>query len=947
MEMVSASSTYDPRYVAANALDGRTDTRWASRTFAHEPEWLQIDLGQFVGPSELTIHWERAYAKKYHILVSGDGKRWKKVVDVQDGSGGKPTHRLDEKKFRYLRILCIEPGLFSVFSIWEITSGTRSLGRALMEARERLKTLAEKEAREQGARATKALIERGIQEIIFAVRKPGVDGHWYANFGYYARSRDEFCYQPGSSGLFRLDLSAGELHPILEDEKGCLRDPQLHYDAKKLVFSYLEGGTRHFHLHEIGLHGQELRQLTEGDCDDIEPTYLPDGGVAFCSSRCYRWVNCWLTPVAILYRCEADGSHVRMLSANVEHDNTPWPMPDGRILYTRWEYVDRSQVHYHHLWSMNPDGTGQMTFFGNMHPGIVMIDAKPIPDTGKVAALFSPGHGRREHEGPLRVVDPKQGPDHLASAFPVEGSDNLRDPYPIAEDFFLAASGAEIVVIGEDGKVGRLFRLSRDDIAKGLWCHEPQPVAARSREPVIPSRVNMEAGTGCLILSDIYEGRNMAGVERGEIKRLLVLEPLPKPINYTGGMDPMSWGGTFTLERVLGTVPVAEDGSAYFELPALRNFFFVALDEKGESVKRMQSFLTVQPGEMVGCVGCHESRTQTPLSSRELAAMGCPPSQVEPLDLEHDVMDFPRDVQPVLDKHCVRCHDYAAHEGGLGPRAGGVILSGDRGPMFSHSYAALTLRKQFVDGRNDPVSNLAPRAIGSSASPLLSKLEGGHHDVIADERDRLTVRLWIDSGASYPGTYGALGCGSIGGYYANQETELDTAWPETKKASQFMMSTCAKCHQGDARLPMALCDERGVSFWRPDWSDPCLPYCRHLVFNLSRPEMSLVLLAPLSQGVGGYATRESNQEGEGHPIVFREKSDERYQAILEMCLAGRERLDTIKRFDMPGFRPPEPYLREMVRNGTLSDMPPEGEPVDCYALDRDYWRSFWYLPGGS
>ena len=102
----------------------------------------------------------------------------------------------------------------------------------------------------------------------------------------------------------------------------------------------------------------------------------------FVSTRGKRWVNCWVTQVANLYRCDADGSHIRMLSSNGEHDNTPWVMPDGRILYTRWEYVDRSQVDYHHLWTMNPDGTQQEVFFGNQTHPTLMIDAKPIPEHG-------------------------------------------------------------------------------------------------------------------------------------------------------------------------------------------------------------------------------------------------------------------------------------------------------------------------------------------------------------------------------------------------------------------------------------------------------------------------------------------------------------------------------------------------------------------------------------
>src|SRR5689334_16096293 len=163
---------------------------------------------------------------------------------------------------------------------------------------------------------------------------------------------------------------------------------------------------------------------------------------------------------------------------------------------------------------------------------------------------------------------------------------------------------------------------------------------------------------------------------------------MPTPIHYTGGMDPISYVGTFTLERIVGTVPVEPDGSAYLELPALRSLFFVALDTNDLSVKRMQSFLTVQPGETTGCVGCHEQRTRTPQNAYAAItpmATRRPASQITPIAEVPDVLDFPRDVQPILDSLCVDCHGYEKTAQG-GPRAGRLILSGDHGPMFSHSY---------------------------------------------------------------------------------------------------------------------------------------------------------------------------------------------------------------------------------------------------------------------
>ena len=134
----------------------------------------------------------------------------------------------------------------------------------------------------------------------------------------------------------------------------------------------------------------------------------------------------------------------------------------------------------------------------------------------------------------------------------------------------------------------------------------------RPRERQIAPALHAEQPTGRLVLADVYQGRNMEGVRRGDIKKLLVLELLPKQVNFSGGPDLVSWLGTFSLERVLGTVPVEEDGSACFDVPACRPVFFVALDENDMSVQRMHSFVSVMPGETTSCVGCHEPRSAEP-----------------------------------------------------------------------------------------------------------------------------------------------------------------------------------------------------------------------------------------------------------------------------------------------------------------------------------------------
>ncbi len=784
----------------------------------------------------------------------------------------------------------------------------------------------------------------GFDQIVFAARQPGAGGHWYENFGYYVQDPANKLYRAkGRLGL--LNLRTGDVKILLDDPQGSIRDPQVHYDAQKILFSYRPAGSEHFHLYEIDVDSAALRQLTDGPHDDIEPTYLPDGGIMFCSSRCNRWVPCWYSQVAILYRCEADGSRIRPISANIEHDNTPWPLPDGRIIYERWEYVDRSRVGFHHLWTCNPDGTGQMVYYGNMHPETLMIDPRPIPGTNDVVAIFSPGHGKAEHAGAVTVVSPKKGPDDKPSARRIskDKEEDWRDAYALAPDCFLVARKASLYVMDANGDTHELYSLPADLARTGVQLHEPRPLRPRPREPVIPSRVDLADPTGRLVLSDVYEGRNMTGVKRGEIKKLLVLDSLPKPVNYTGKMVPMTFGGTFTLERVLGTVPVEPDGSAYFEVPAMRSLFFVALDADDNSVKRMHSFCTVEPGETMSCVGCHEQRTKTIAVPRpQLMALTRDPDKITPITHVPDVFDFPRDIQPILDRHCLRCHDYDTREGG-------VILSGDRGPMYSHSFFTLTATaKQISDGRDRLYTNLPPRSVGTSASPLMQKLDGDHHDVRLSPQEIDMIRYWIESGAVYPGTYAALGCGTIGDWPKSQLETADRAWPESPPAEEAITRRCTTCHDKRLPVPKFLSDEMGFVLSNPDFDDPRVRMARHALFNLTRPDQSLILLAPLAKSAGGYAIcrawNADNKDEQTDFAVFPDATDPDYRKILTLIRAGKAHLEKIKRFDMPGFRPLPSYVREMKRYGILPpDLPPDAQ-IDPYATDQAYWKSLWYEP---
>jgi hypothetical protein len=801
------------------------------------------------------------------------------------------------------------------------------------------------------------LSARGFDEIVFAERHPGRDigGHYYANFGYASVDTNLWMHGKDGARLCKLNLRTGQLTVIIEDQAGGIRDPQVHYDGQRILFSYRKGGSHCYNLYEIRADGTGLSQITDGPWDDIEPAWLPDGGIIFCSSRCKRYVACWIAPVATLHRCNADGSDLRMLSSNAVTENTPAVLPDGRVLYTRWEYVNRDPVVFHHLWTMNPDGTGQQVYFGNQAPGGVFIDGQPIPGTRNIVFINSPGHGQNEHAGHLVVASEAGGPNAAWAVKNIPASSGqFRDPYPVSATEFLVAQGNQLLLLNDAGQASVIY-------SGPQMVHEPRPLLSRPREPAIPSSVDLTQASATLFVQDVHSGRNMTGLKRGQIKKLLVMEDLPKPANYHGGgSTPIGNGGTSTLKRILGTVPVEEDGSAYFEVPPLRSIYVALLDNQDRSVKQMRSFVTLQPGEARSCVGCHDTRTQSPATARDFAAaIQRAPSRVQPIGGVPEILDFPRDIQPILDRHCTRCHNAE-------DRKGGVVLTADRGPVYSLSYYELFLHLQMADnsrgsghGAGRPLGNDPPFTTYSSASPLMKKIDGSHNEVKLTDAERTLVRLWIDTAAQYAGTYAAYGTGQIGGWWRLNENirEMADAWPSTPPAREAMERRCGACHAGT--MPRHVTDVVNTDGYgdMESWQRPLSRFSRHHIFNLTRPEKSLALLTPLARPAGGYAEGAPPAPRKianphvipppiiVHPVIFSSRDDPDFQKILAHIRAAGARLDEIKRFDMPGFRPRPEYVREMKRFGVLpTSFDDTKDPLNAYEADQRYWESLWFRP---
>ncbi len=837
-------------------------------------------------------------------------------------------------------------------------------------------------------------------EIVFALRKPATDPHWYANFGYYA---DNVCRTPfplgSGGGLYALNVKTGALRTIIEDKNGNFRDPVVHYDGETILFSYLPAGKAHFSLYTIKSDGTNLTRITgEGEddplelpegvkpstsnefrtsvaplgdardfappgWDDYEPTWLPDDSIVFCSTRAKRYVGCWLTQVGTLYKRFPDGA-LRELSCNVEQDNNPRVLENGQIVYMRWEYVDRSQVDYHHLWTMGQDGTRQMVFYGNMHPSVSMLEPKPIPgaEGNKIVVTFSPGHGYSEHYGYVTVVDPRSGPDAPEAAKRISKTQNFSDPWAFSEELFMAASHDRLVLMDERGRERTLFALPDELKSQGFWINEPQPLAPRDREPILADSTNPNETTGTIALANVYHGRKMGNVPPGTIKSLLVYETLPKPVHYSGGMDMMSFYGTFTLERLLGSVPVAEDGSAYFRVPANRPIFFLAMDENGRCVKRMHSFTSVMPGENLSCVGCHEERTETAGAdekNRLLKLMESAPVDIQPFEDMPSVFSFTRDVQPILDKHCLECHNPDREEGGFN-------ISGHWAPLYTIGYAQMSWRRLFGDNRNRAMSNFEPYEIGSGSSRLLKLIDEGHGGVEMSAKERQLISLWIDAGANYTGTYAGEFSGGVGYYLENRPVHNERDWPETKAMQEAITRRCDVCHTPvDTKKGFGIYDiyydnysprnpkEAKDSFIPHDLSQANGRHSRFEIFDLSYPEQSKAVRAPLSKGAGGLGVCEAASG----KAVFESVDDPDYKTILAGVERGRRYIieeDNRPEMLIPSpnngrdcpqrFVPRWPYLRELIRYGLLPIDSDPNASRDPYELDELYWESLWYKP---
>jgi len=579
-------------------------------------------------------------------------------------------------------------------------------------------------------------------------------------------------------------LHSGRLTTLYRPTGGrFVGDVDLNFDADRLLFSMPKENGR-WRLWELKSNGTGLRELPcvpDADVDNYDACYLPDGRIIFSSTAPMIGVPCvrGADHVANLFRLDTDG-RIRQLTVEQDHDWCPTVLPSGRILYLRWEYTDLPHAFSRILFSMNPDGTGQMEHYGsNSYWPASMFYARPVPNhpTRFVAVvgghhdlprmgdlvLFDPSRGRFEAEGAVqripgrgRKVEPVMLDLPIAQTWP-----KFLHPWPLSDKYFLVSCKP-----AENVSWGIYLVDVFDNVVKiyeepGYAMLEPVPLRKTPRPPILPDRVDLSRRDAEVFLADIYSGPGLHGVPRGTIKSLRLVSYHFAYQGMGGEPDAPGLDGPWDIKMVLGTVPLCEDGSARFRVPAYTPISLQSLDSEGKAVQLMRSWFTAMPGETVSCIGCHEKQNSAPIGRPAEAAMRLA-EEIRPWYGPARGFDFCREVQPVLDKHCIACHDgRQAAPPNLTDRPP-APMQANKNPYnlasrFTPSY--YELRKLVrTPTRESDMHLLPPWEFHADTTRLVQMLAKGHYGVRLDAESWDRLVTWIDLNAPAHGSWTEI-CG--------------------------------------------------------------------------------------------------------------------------------------------------------------------------------------------
>ena len=685
-----------------------------------------------------------------------------------------------------------------------------------------------------------------FDRLLLVKRPPPLYSHMVDQYeGRHSRAGD---------GLIVLDLwrDNPKARALLEGKlpRGAVLHPELSYDAKRVIFSYCDHtvqdvNERRFFIYEADMDGSAVRQLTgkpgvdllEGEAgrqtvliEDYDPCYLPGGGFLFVSTRNQGFGRCHggrYTPSYVLYRADADGSSIRRISYSEANEWTPSVLPNGLILYTRWDYINRINTFFQSLWTTRPDGTGVAHYYkNNTRNPCMAAEAQPIPGSSRIVATACAHHSFTA--GSIIMIDRERGEEGLEpvaritpdASFPeTEGwpLGNYATPWPLSEDLYLAAYSPDPLV--SQGSVGRenAYAIYLVDTLGGrelvyqdpsTSCWSPIPVQPRAEPPVLASTVSPGRQDGTFLIQDIY--RCVEPLDRGSIKRLRVVRIFEQP---TASVPPRGAVDQEVVKGVIGTVPVSPEGSVAFRAPARMPLLFQLLDENNMSAFSMRSQVYLQPGETMSCVGCHEPRGTAPSPELGLVSAHAGDITTGPGRQYDGGFSFARTMQPVLDRYCIRCHGLERTEAGLN-------LLGTPTNQFSVAYESLVSRpgmaKLAHPYQETDTSKL--KDYGAHAGRLAPFLLTAHKAVAPlDPESFACIAEWLDLNGQYYGDYS---------FERHERREPVAAGVDALRG--YLRAQCRSCHASLPDQPLAA------------------------LVSIALPEESRVLQAPLAQAAGGW-----------------------------------------------------------------------------------------------
>ncbi|MCX6872768.1 MAG: hypothetical protein NTW21_03025 [Verrucomicrobia bacterium] len=589
---------------------------------------------------------------------------------------------------------------------------------------------------------------------------------------------------------------------------GAFLRPDLSFDGKRIAFAWNNIEDQAYHIFTVNADGSRLMQLTDGTVNrgklgftdsshnDFDPCWLPGGRIVFLTDRRGGYGRCHGRPLLTyaMYSMKADGSDMIPISYHETNEWNPSVDRDGKIVFTRWDYIDRDDCIAHHLWTCFPDGRDPRAPHGN-YPFPLTFEDKDMRDgradrpngewniraipNSKMYIATASGHHTHSF-GELVMIDTRVPDDGKMSQVKgiTTGQNQWPDragdyatAWPLSEDFYLCHYREDLILMDRFGNRELLCPKAALPARADRLIH-PMPFAARPVPPVIPpatyqgERAGPKAPKATISIMNVNES-DMPMPEGIKVKWLRVIQIIPQ---LTPHINEARMGyATESLARIpLGVVPVESDGSIHFKAPVEKLLYFQLLDGRGLAVRSMRSVTYVHPGEKLSCVGCHEWGGTAPTRQTKMPLA----FQRGPSDIKAEVSDgaipfnWHRLVKPVFEAKCTACH----REKGKGPD-----MSYNSLQSYAFHYPFLT--DSYSNGEiTRSGSRSIPGKFGAMASKMMKYLDKTHYGVALTPEEFRRITLWLDCNSNEFGAYTKLD-GQRKGEIVWPEIDVDPARP--------------------------------------------------------------------------------------------------------------------------------------------------------------------------